>query len=223
MSHKRSGELMAGLRARLFAGMDEKRVPKLVQDDIVERLSSFTSFGFPESHALSFAALVYSSAWLKLHYPAAFTAGLLNAQPMGFWSSQSLLADAKRHGVVVHRPDVNASAVGARPVTSDPDHPAIRLGLASVRTVGEETAARLVAGQPWRSQEELVRRGGLTRPQLEALALAGALDQLSGDHRRSRRRLVWTAGAAAQSTPGHLPGIVTGASPPPLPVPSPLE
>ena len=223
MSHKRSGELMAGLRARLFAGMADRGVPEIAQKDIVERLSSFTSFGFPESHALSFAALVYSSAWLKLHYPAAFTAGLLNAQPMGFWSPQSLLADAKRHGVVVHRPDVNASAVGARPITSDPSTPAIRLGLASVRAVGEETAARLVTGQPWGSQEELVRRGGLTRSQLEALALAGALDRLTGDQQRSRRRLVWTAGAAAESTLGHLPGIVTGANPPPLPVPSPLE
>jgi error-prone DNA polymerase len=258
MSHKRSGELMAGLRVRLFAGMADRGVPEIVQKDIVERLSSFTSFGFPESHALSFAALVYSSAWLKLHYPAAFTAGLLNAQPMGFWSPQSLLADAKRHGVVVHRPDVNASAVGARPGAVDlaadaraaagraaaderggggggtrggaagggwldPGAPAIRLGLASVRAVGEETAARLVAGQPWGSQEELVRRGGLTRSQLEALALAGALDRLTGDQQRSRRRLVWTAGAAAQSTLGHLPGIVTGADPPPLPVPSPLE
>ena len=263
MSHKRSGELMAGLRARLFAGMADRGVPEIVQKDIVERLASFTSFGFPESHALSFAALVYSSAWLKLHYPAAFTAGLLNAQPMGFWSPQSLLADAKRHGVVVHRPDVNASVVGVRPGAVDPaadaraaaggvgaggvgadgrspaggtgggaaggggwldpGAPAIRLGLASVRAVGEETAARLVAGQPWGSQEELVRRGGLTRSQLEALALAGALDQLTGDQQRSRRRLVWTAGAAAQSASGHLPGIVTGANPPPLPVPSPLE
>ncbi len=239
MSHKRSGELMASLRVRLFAGMAARQVPEVVRQDIVDRLSSFTSFGFPESHALSFAALVYSSAWLKLHYPAAFTAGLLNAQPMGFWSPQSLIADAKRHGVVIHRPDVNASVVGARPGAPDldadaratadgsewldPEVPAIRLGLASVRTVGEETAARLVAGQPWASQEELVRRGGLTRSQLEALALAGALDRLTSDQQRSRRRLVWTAGAAAQSTPGRLPGIVTGAEPPPLPVPSPLE
>ena len=153
---------------------------------------------------------------------------------MGFWSPQSLLADAKRHGVVVHRPDVNASAVGARPVASDPEPPTIRLGLASVRAVGDETAERLVAGQPWSSQEDLVRRGGLTRPQLEALALAGALDRLVDDRSASvqsvvadesarRRRLVWTAGAAAQSTSGHLPGIVTGANSPPLPAPSPLE
>ncbi|HEX3948147.1 MAG TPA: error-prone DNA polymerase [Acidimicrobiales bacterium] len=240
ISHKRSGELMTGLRDRLFAGMADRGVPVDVQRDIFDRLASFTSFGFPESHALSFAALVYSSAWLKLHYPAAFTSGLLNAQPMGFWSPQSLLADAKRHGVVVHRPDVNASAAGARPATVDPAdeigraaspgrrldpaRPAIRLGLASVRFVGPAAAERLAVGQPWNSQEELVRRGGLTRPQLEALALAGALDGLSGDEpSRSRRTLVWTAGAAAQATPGHLPGIVTGATAPALPVPTPME
>ena len=201
MSHKRSGELMTGLRARLFAGMADRGVPEIVQKDIVDRLASFTSFGFPESHALSFAALVYSSAWLKLHYPAAFTAGLLNAQPMGFWSPQSLLADAKRHGVVVHRPDVNASAVGVRPITSDPGAPAIRLGLASVRAVGEETAARLVAGQPWGSQEELVRRGGLTRSQLEALALAGSA-------RSADRRPATVAAAAAAGLDGRRGGPV---------------
>ncbi|HVX20119.1 MAG TPA: error-prone DNA polymerase [Acidimicrobiales bacterium] len=267
ISHKRSDQLMARLKARLFAGMEAKRVPPEVRQDIYDRLSAFTSFGFPESHALSFAALVYCSAWLKLHYPAAFTAGLLNAQPMGFWSPQSLLADAKRHGTVVHRPDVNGSRAGARPAAVDPDNdlalhratrqgghtrpgsrpgsrdggfrdggsqgsrsrldpavPAVRLGLAGIRYVGRDTAERLVAGQPWADQQDLVRRGGLTRRQLEALALAGALDGFPGGRRPAgRRALAWTAGAAAQATPGHLPGIVTGATAPPLPAPTPLE
>ena len=70
-----------------------------VADQVFEALAAFANFGFPESHSVSFAYLVYSSAWLKLHYPAAFTAGLLNSQPMGFWSPQSLVADARRHGV----------------------------------------------------------------------------------------------------------------------------
>ncbi len=237
MSHKRSDERMARLRDRLFAGMAARGVGGEVAEGIFASLAAFANFGFPESHALSFAYLVYSSAWLKLHYPAAFTAGLLNAQPMGFWSPQSLLADAKRHGVVVHRPDVNASRAGASPAPadpggdrtaggglSDPATPALRLGLASVRSLGQETAERLAAGQPWSGPEDLVRRGGLGRRQLEALALAGALDAFA-DHRgpSGRRALVWTAGAAAQAVPGRLPGVVTGAVAPPLPPPAPLE
>ena len=238
MSHKRSGEKMAALKDRLFAGMAARGVSDDVAGKVFDSLSAFANFGFPESHALSFASLVYSSAWLKLHYPAAFTAGLLNAQPMGFWSPQSLLADAKRHGIAVHRPDVNLSRAGAAPVGAA----ALRLGLASVRFIGDDMAERLAAGQPWAGQEDLVRRGGLTRPQLEALALAGALDRVGpGEGARrpaasaaqpagtgqgkggARRALVWTAGAAAQATPGRLPGIVTGTVAPALPEPSPIE
>jgi error-prone DNA polymerase len=237
MSHKRSDERMARLKDRLFSGMAARGVGGEVAEGIFASLSAFANFGFPESHALSFAYLVYSSAWLKLNYPAAFTAGLLNAQPMGFWSPQSLLADAKRHGVVVHRPDVNASDAGARPAPVDPADrpasgvrlldpatPALRLGLASVRSLGQETAERLAAGQPWSGPEDLVRRGGLGRRQLEALALAGALDAFADDRGPSgRRALVWTAGAAAQAFPGRLPGMVTGTTAPPLPPPAPLE
>src|SRR2546429_3734746 len=84
-----------------------------VADEIYSKLAAFASFGFPESHAVSFAYLVYASAWLKLHHPAAFLAALLNAQPMGFWSPHTLVADARRHGVTVRGPDVNASAAGA--------------------------------------------------------------------------------------------------------------
>jgi error-prone DNA polymerase len=226
MSHRRSDEKMGALRGRLFAGMAARGVPDDVAQKVFESLSAFANFGFPESHSLSFASLVYASAWLKLHYPAAFTAGLLNAQPMGFWSPQSLIADAKRHGISVLRPDVNMSRAGAAPLGAA----ALRLGLSSVRYVGEEAAQRLVAGQPWESQEDLVRRGGLNRAQLEALALSGALDGLPGlpGHPRGpgspdRRALVWAAGAAAQATPGRLPGIVTGAVAPPLPPRSGIE
>src|SRR5207253_10972426 len=82
-------------------------------DAIFEKLAAFANFGFPESHSVSFAYLVYSSSWMKLHYPAAFCAALLNAQPMGFYSPNSLVADARRHGVTVLGPDVNASAAKA--------------------------------------------------------------------------------------------------------------
>ena len=113
MSAKRSGARMARLSERLFAGMAERGITGAVAQEIVDKLAAFANFGFPESHAVSFAYLVYSSAWLKLHYPAAFCAGLLNAQPMGFWSPQSLVADARRHGVTVRRPHVDVSGVGA--------------------------------------------------------------------------------------------------------------
>jgi error-prone DNA polymerase len=134
--------------------------------------------------------------------------------------------------VIVRRPDVNAGRAdaglegeastgegGDRPA---PAGPAIRLGLSSVRGVGEETARRIAEGRPWTSMEDLVRRAGVTRAQLEALATAGALDGLHpDDSRRSRRRaLVWGAGAASQATVDRLPGVVTGTDPPPLPAPT---
>jgi error-prone DNA polymerase len=121
MGSKRSGERMAKLRARLYEGMSARGVTEAVADDIYQKLLAFSSFGFPESHAVSFALLVYASAWLKHYYPAAFCAALLRAQPMGFYSPQSLVADARRHGVVVRGPDLNASDAMPRlePVCSE--------------------------------------------------------------------------------------------------------
>ena len=110
MSSKRSTARMERLRGKLYSGMAERGITGAVADEIYEKLTAFAHFGFPESHSISFAYLVYASSWLKLHYPAAFCAALLNAQPMGFYSPQSLVADARRHGVEVRRPDINASA-----------------------------------------------------------------------------------------------------------------
>ncbi|MGO8869943.1 MAG: error-prone DNA polymerase [Acidimicrobiales bacterium] len=235
MSAKRSGERMARLRDRLFAGMAARQVSPEVSEQVYAALAAFANFGFPESHSVAFAHLVYSTAWCKVHYPAAFTAGLLNAQPMGFWSPQSLVADAKRHGMVVLRPDVNAGRAdaGLEAIEGGPGGrrdagPAVRLGLSSVRGIGDETASRIADGRPWSGMEDLVRRAGVTRTQLEALATAGALDGLCPGEgraggRTNRRSLVWGAGAASQATPDRLPGVVTGADPPPLPLPGPWE
>ncbi len=245
MSAKRSGERMERLRGRLFAGMAAKNVGVDVAEQVYAALAAFANFGFPESHSVAFAHLVYSTAWCKVHYPAAFTAGLLNAQPMGFWSPQSLIADAKRHGVGIRRPDVNASRAGAwieEGAEADRDTPAVRLGLSSVRGIGDEAAGRIAEGRPWSGMEDLVRRAGVTRAQLETLATAGALDSLSTDadgstgggengdpgekqtaRGRNRRSLVWTAGAADQATFDRLPGVTTGSEPPPLPAPTPWE
>lgn len=112
MGSKRGVEKIERLREKLYRGMADHQITGELADSIYARIEAFAHFGFAESHSISFALLVYASSWLKLHYPAAFLAGLLRSQPMGFYSPQSLVADARRHGVVTLRPDINSS--GAR-------------------------------------------------------------------------------------------------------------
>jgi error-prone DNA polymerase len=196
---------------------------------------------------VSFAYLVYSSAWLKLHYPAAFLAALLNAQPMGFWSPNTLVADARRHGVVVRGPDVNRSAAtatlepaeggegggpgergegtgslgrgAAGSTVGSPGVWAVRLGLGYVRSLGEEVAERVAEGRPYASMADLVRRTGVGEGQVEALATAGAFGSLGLE----RRGALWAAGAVAQARADRLPGTAVGAEAPRLPGMSPVE
>ncbi len=226
MGSKRSVQRMEGMRERFYSGMAERGITGEVADDIYSKLAGFANFGFPESHSVSFAYLVYSSAWLKLHYPAAFCAGLLNSQPMGFWSPRTLVADAKRHGVEVRAPDVNASSAQATLEVQNGDA-AVRLGLEYVRSIGPDLAERIAAGRPYLSMDELVRRAGVSRTQLEALATAGALSGMAPSARNdaglSRREALWAAGAVSQSGPGRLEGIVTGAKAPKLPEMTPVE
>jgi error-prone DNA polymerase len=218
MAAKRSELRMMKLKSRFYSGMAENGITGPAADQLFDALAAFANFGFPESHAVSFAHLVYCSAWLKVHYPAAFLVSMLNAQPLGFWSSQSLVADAQRHGVRVRRPDVNRSGVGAS-LEGDPDDPDVRLGLGDLRTIGEELATRVVAGAPWRDSSDLVRRAGLQQHHLEVFAAAGALDSFGV----TRRALAWSAGAAAQGTLDRLPGVVTGLEAPALPATSEME
>ena len=161
MGSKRSVEKMEQLRARLYAGMAERGITGSVADEIYEKLVAFANFGFPESHSVSFAYLVYSSAWLKYHYPAAFCAGLLDGQPMGFWSPQTIVADARRHGVVVRRPDINLSAAKStlEACPSSAGGAAVRMGISYVRGVGDALAERIAAGRPYR------RHGGPGAPE----------------------------------------------------------
>ncbi|MGV9193637.1 error-prone DNA polymerase [Microbacterium sp. MC2] len=123
MGSKRGIERIESLRQKLYEGMAENGLTGAVADDIYAKIQAFANFGFAESHSLSFALLVYASSWLKLHYPAAFLAALLRAQPMGFYSPASLVADARRHGVQVRRPDLHASGVeaGLEPVEAGGD------------------------------------------------------------------------------------------------------
>jgi error-prone DNA polymerase len=218
MAAKRSEIRMERLRERLYVGMATRGIVGDDADSIYRALAAFANFGFPESHSVSFAHLVYCSAWMKLHHPAAFYAGLLNAQPMGFWSPQSLLADAQRHGVVVHRPDVQVSKVETT-LEGPRGGLGLRLGISHVRGLSAKSAHRVAEGAPWSSQEDLVRRADLTRSQLEALAASGALCSMGS----TTRSLLWSAGAAAQATRDRLPGVVTGIHAPELDEPSAIE
>ena len=110
MGSKRSAARMERLKERLFAGMAERGITGDVAEELFMKMKAFANYGFPESHSVSFAYLVYASSWIKYHEPAAFCAALLNAQPMGFWSPHTLVRDARRHGVVVHTPDLNVVA-----------------------------------------------------------------------------------------------------------------
>lgn len=216
MGARRSTERMERLKSRLYEGMAANGVVGATADEIYDKLLAFANFGFPESHSISFAHLVYASSWIKRYYPAAFCAALLNAQPMGFYSPQTLVADARRRGVTIRGPDVNASAAKVTlEAASDTagGQPAVRLGLSSVRTLGEEVAGRIAAGRPYASPEDLVHRTGPTTAQVEALATAGAF----GCFGLSRRAALWAARAAAQARPGRLTGTVVGAAAPALP------
>ncbi|HTO00164.1 MAG TPA: error-prone DNA polymerase, partial [Microthrixaceae bacterium] len=176
MGSKRSTRRMAELRERFNRGTAANGVAVEVADAIWEKLAAFASYGFPESHSVSFAYLVYASSWIKFHYPAAFCAALLKSQPMGFYSPQTLVQDAQRHGVKVHTPDLNRSdwCASLEPPSGISGGPEIRLGLSSVRTIGDDLAKLISAGQPYSGLEDLVRRCELNRAQMEALATSGA-------------------------------------------------
>lgn len=221
MGSKRSTEKMRRLRDRFYAGLAEQHgITGEIADRIYEKLEAFANFGFPESHALSFAALVYYSSWFKLHHPAAFCAALLRAQPMGFYSPQSLVADARRHGVTVRGPDVNASLAHA---TLEDAGMSVRLGLGAVRHIGDALAQDVVmernANGPFTSLLDLTSRMQFSTPQTEALATAGAL----GCFAITRREGLWAAGAAASQRPDRLPGVGASSHTPSLPGMTELE
>ncbi len=220
MGAKRSTEKMRRLKDRFYAGMAANEITGELADQIYAKLLAFANFGFPESHALSFAHLVFASAHFKFYYPAAFCAGLLRAQPMGFYSPQSLVTDARRHGVLVRGPDINASLAhpSLEPEPDSTSGQAVRLGLATIRTIGVALAETLVTerdrGGPYRDLADLGNRVRLTTPQGEALATAGVFDGFG----LTRRQALWAAGAAAAQRPDRLPGTAVGLTAPELPL-----
>lgn len=253
MGSKRGIERIESIKDKLYVGMAKRGITGADADQLYTKILSFANFGFAESHALSFAKLVYVSSWFKLHYPAAFLAALLRAQPMGFYSSQSLVGDARRHGVRVLRPDITASGAVADleldgspgptgrddclkpshepsawvPGTPDPtpEHRrdtgyAVRLGLDSVRGIGTDVAAAIVAAReerPFSDMADLSRRAGLDPRQMEALATAGAFDGFGF----TRREALWNAGYTEAA--GQLEAVTASPAPPPLPGMSDVE
>jgi error-prone DNA polymerase len=197
--------LKDGMRARGYAGE--------FADSIYRQILGFGEYGFPESHSASFALLVYVSAWIKRHHPAAFCAALLNSQPMGFYAPSQLVQDARRHGVEVRPVDVRASGWACTLEDQEPeggrekgegvpsiDPPALRLGMLMVKGLSQAGAERVVAARgkrPFATVADLARRARLDARDLKALAAAGALRSLA-DH---RRRAYWDVAGVEAPAP----------------------
>jgi error-prone DNA polymerase len=197
---RRSMQRMKDLEGRLRAGMISNGIGPEAQDNIVQGISSFAMYGFPESHAASFALIAYASAYLKVHYLAAFTCGLLNNQPMGFYSPAVLIKDAQRHGLRVHPICVQRSC-GLCTLEPEPDGSlSLRVGLNYVKGLRQSSADALLAARSHSSffttVDELAQRvPELNRKELVALASVGALNTIEDvDHRRDALWQVEQAG-----------------------------
>ncbi|MEP6010267.1 MAG: error-prone DNA polymerase, partial [Parasphingorhabdus sp.] len=169
--------------AKMIEGMTAKGYEREFAERCYKQIQGFGSYGFPESHAISFARLVYVSSWIKCHHPAVFAAALLNSQPMGFYAPAQLVRDAREHGVEVREPDVNFSDWNNR---VDLDR-TIRIGLRQIDGFREAWAAKIVAVRPFRTIEELARKADLPTRALRLLADADACRSLQLD----RRQALW--------------------------------
>jgi error-prone DNA polymerase len=194
MGFKRSQDRMADIDRKLRAGMTRNGIPGQTQDTIVQSITSFALYGFPESHAASFALLAYASAYLKCHHLEAFTCALLNNQPMGFYHPAVLIKDAQRHGLRVLPVDITRSDY---PCTLEKMH--LRLGFNYVRGLRDEVARRIVEERnqaPFRNIDDLARRvPELRKDEMARLAEVGALNPLDSQHRRDA---LWKSTRAAR-------------------------
>lgn len=197
---RKSGRLLRH-RERLIEGFVKNGIPRRFAQNLFEQIKGFGDYGFPESHAASFALLVYLSAWQKTHFPAHFCCALLNSQPMGFYSPSSLVRDARNHGVEVRPVDVltsewDCTLESASSATIQSRYPeaqrALRLGFRLIKGFGRAAAERLVAARqcaPFHSLADLLERVSLQKNEVEALAEAGAFSAWFAD----RRRALWAA------------------------------
>ena len=182
-------ERMIDIEKRLRAGMTMNGIGIASQDQIVKSITSFALYGFPESHAASFALIAYASAYLKARHPAAFYVALMNAWPMGFYHPATLVKDAQRHGIKVFPIDVNHSAWGCRW-----ENGGIRLGMRFIKGLREVTGKRIEAAQPFTSTNDLAHRASVRSDQLTKIAYAGALGSLG----LTRRAALWQSAQAAK-------------------------
>ncbi len=211
---KRKGGI-GRFREKLLSGMKQNAYTPEFAESLYRQLEGFGEYGFPESHSASFALLVYVSSWFKCHHPAAFTCGLLNAQPMGFYAPSQLVQDARRHKVEVRAVDVTVSEWDCTMETAADGAPALRLGLRMVSGLAREagdriTTARAVA--PFVDVTSLGQRARLQRRDLEALARADALLTLAG-HRREAYWQVLGSEAMAGPAPARPALIESGIGP----------
>jgi error-prone DNA polymerase len=225
MGFKRSEERMKDIETRLRSGMSNKGIMGEVQDTIVHAITAFALYGFPESHAASFALIVYASAYLKCHYLAAFTAALLNNQPMGFYSPQTLVKDAQHHGLHFLPVDVTQSDW---PCTLErrEGQLLVRLGFNYVRGFRQQTALSLLeerAKRPFKSIDDLKQRvPELSKEDLTSLADLGALNEI-GDQRRHRRDALWQSALVARPAGELLKEGNIPETPSPLAAMNPIE
>jgi error-prone DNA polymerase len=234
MGSKRSVERMNAIVEKLRRGMTERGITGKSQDEIVKGITSFALYGFPESHAASFALIAYASSYLKVHHPTAFYLGLLNAWPMGFYHPATLVKDAQRHGVEIRPVDVQTSGVkcrwedrvlqeGMRDARTGlvPPAGAIRLGFRFVRGLRSRAAAAIEEEQakaPFADSEDLVRRCDLHENELQVLAASGALAGFG----LTRRAALWQVARLGRPA-GPLLDRLTDPEPSPLPEMTPSE
>lgn len=196
MGFKRSEKRMQEIEKKLRSGMTANGITGKTQDTIVQSITSFALYGFPESHAASFALLAYASAWIKTHYPAIFSAAILNNQPMGFYHPATLVKDAQRHGVRFLPVDVSVSDWLCT-VLPDKTKPTVRLGLNYVRSLRESTAKTIVARRPFTSIQDLsLRCPQLNKDEFRRLAEIGALNSLGVN--TERRSALWEVERSAR-------------------------
>jgi len=201
-------------REKLVNGMLTRGYHREFAEQIYQQIQGFGEYGFPESHAASFALLVYVSSWLKCHEPAAFACALLNSQPLGFYSVSSITQDARRHGVELRAADVQVSEVDSSLEPIANGKPALRLGLGLIKGLKVTSAERIVLARKERdfsSTEDLARRAGLDRGDLSALAAADALASLAGHRREALWRTLGVDAPTRLDMPareGDLPQLV---------------
>ncbi|MCU1338025.1 MAG: error-prone polymerase, DnaE-like protein, partial [Bryobacterales bacterium] len=212
LGHKRSEQRMRQIETKLRAGMTQNGIPANAQDKIVQFVSSFALYGFPESHSASFALLAYASAFLKVRYLAAFTCGLLNCQPMGFYSPATLVKDAQRHGLKVRPVDITCSDWNCT-LEKKGAEIVLRLGLRYVRGFRQTTAEAVVASRRERSFRSIADLTGrvpqLSKSDLRMLATVGALNPISGPGASAHRRdALWQVQKYGSRVPVLLEGNV---------------